>query len=350
MEKEPAIIETAISEVSDVSTLPVTIDIASNLPVIAQPDYPHFVEEWILFTKKHSGLKSAQSERTYRNAIKQLVNYFDEQGTNIFTATDDDVYNWLETLKKEKSPSTVQLYLVAARLFFAFLHKQKIIAANPCEGMKAGVSVNREHKRDYLSVARVQEMLAAMPATTEMELRNRAVVALMVTSGLRCCEVQKAQYGDIKTAGDSAVLYIQGKGRSAKDSYVKISPSTGKMIQEYLAVRFGGRRQPRENDYLFVSTSRNHTADHDDELSTQTIRAIAKKAMKAIGFDDSRHTAHSFRHTAATLGLRAGKELTEVQQMMRHANVQTTLIYSHALEREKNDTENCIDALIFGKK
>ena len=351
MKHDTAIIETAISKVNDVSNLPVTIDVESILPVVAQPDYQRLVEEWILFTKKHSGLKSAQSERTYRNAIKQLVNHFDGQGTNIFKATDDDVYNWLETLKVEKSPSTVQLYLVAARLFFAFLHKQKFIAENPCEGMKAGVSVNREHKRDYLSVARVQEMLAAMPTDSEMALRNRAVVALMVTSGLRCCEVQKAQYGDIKTAGDSAVLYIKGKGRSAKDSYVKISPSTGKMIQEYLTVRFNGKRQPRETDYLFVSTSRNHAKlDTDDELSTQTIRAIAKKAMKAIGFDDSRHTAHSFRHTAATLGLRAGKELVEVQQMMRHARVDTTLIYSHALEREKNDTEFAIDSLIFGKK
>lgn len=323
--------------------------IASNLPV-ALPDNGALVEEWIKFTKKHSGVKSAQSEKTYRNAIKQLFSWFSDKGKTVFLATDDDVYSWLEGLKAEKSPSTVQLYLVAARLFFAFLKTKKFIAENPCEGMKAGVKTNREHKRDYLSVRRVQEMLAAMPSSTEMELRNRAVVALMVTAGLRCCEVQKAQYGDIKTAGDSAVLYIQGKGRSAKDSYVKIEPTVGKMINDYLAVRFKGKRGIRENDYLFVSTSRNHTADADDELSTQTIRAIAKNAMKAIGFDDSRHTAHSFRHTAATLGLRAGKELTEVQQMMRHSRVDTTLIYSHALEREKNDTELAIGRLIFGEK
>lgn len=320
---------------------------SANLPAM-QVDYSGLLEEWMSFTKKHSGIKSAQSERTYRNAIKQLFGYFNEQGKNIFTASDDDVYSWLEVLRAEKSPSTVQLYLVAARLFFSFLHKQKIISENPCEGMKAGVKINREHKRDYLSVARVQEMLAKMPATTEMELRNRAVVALMVTAGLRCCEVQKAQYGDMRMAGDSEVLYIQGKGRSAKDSYVKIEPTVGKMIREYLAIRFKSKR-PRDVDYLFVSTSRNHTADTDDELSTQTIRAICKNAMKAIGLDDSRHTAHSFRHTAATLGIRAGKELTDVQQMMRHSNLQTTMIYNHALEREKNDTELAIGRLIFGK-
>lgn len=342
MKESLAIVETA-------AVVPVVVEVGGNLPVIL-PDEGALVDEWLKFTKKHSGVKSAASERTYRNAIKQMFGWFENGGKNIFTATDDDVYQWLEQLKAEKSPSTVQLYLVAARLFFAFLHKQKLIGENPCEGMKAGVKTNREHKRDYLSVPRVQEMLSAMPAGSEMELRNRAIVALMVTAGVRCCEVQKAQYGDIKTAGDSAVLYIQGKGRSAKDSYVKIEPTVGKMINEYLAVRFKGKRKIRENDYLFVSTSRNHAKlDKDDELSTQAIRAIAKNAMKAIGLDDSRHTAHSFRHTAATLGLRAGKELTEVQQMMRHSRVDTTLIYSHALEREKNDTEIAIGKLIFGE-
>lgn len=204
------------------------------------------------------------------------------------------------------------------------------------------------HKRDYLSVKRAQELIAKMPAETEMQLRNRAVVALMITSGLRCCEVQKALYEDLRTAGDSEVLYIQGKGHTEKDSYVKVAPAVGNMIRDYLKVRFKGK-EPKARDYLFVSTSRNHAKlDIDDELSTQAIRAIVKKAMKDIGFDDSRHTAHSLRHTAATLMLRSGEDLSNVQQVLRHSNVQTTMIYSHALEREKNNAELVVSDLIFG--
>lgn len=331
-----------------VDTAVVRNDLGTNLPVV-QVDYSALVETWIGFTKKHSGLKSAQSERSYRNAIKQALNYFSERGVNILVATDDDVYSWLEHLKEEKSPSTVQMYLVAVRLFFAFLYKEKIIAENPCEGMKAGVRIDRDkHKRDYLSVKRAQELIAKMPAETEMQLRNRAVVALMITSGLRCCEVQKALYEDLRTAGDSEVLYIQGKGHTEKDSYVKVAPAVGNMIRDYLKVRFKGK-EPKARDYLFVSTSRNHAKlDTDDELSTQAIRAIVKKAMKDIGFDDSRHTAHSLRHTAATLMLRSGEDLSNVQQVLRHSNVQTTMIYSHALEREKNNAELVVSDLIFG--
>lgn len=326
------------------------IETVSNLPAVTV-DYSSLVEEWLAFTKKHSGLKSAQSERSYRNAIKQALNYFCEHGTNIFTATDDDIYSWLEHLKKEKSPSTVQMYLVAVRLFFAFLYSQKFIADNPCEGMKAGVKIDRDkHKRDYLSVKRAQELIATMPSGTEMELRNRAIVALMVTSGLRCCEVQKALYEDLRTAGDTEVLYIQGKGHTSKDDYVKVAPAVGVMIRDYLKVRFNGGN-PHDRDYLFVSTSRNHAKlDKDDELSTQAIRAIVKKAMKDIGFEDSRHTAHSLRHTAATLMLRSGEDLHNVKQVLRHANVQTTMIYAHELEREKNNAELAVSNLLFGTK
>lgn len=340
MKEGLAVVDTAVS-------LPVAVEEISNLPVVA--DYSSLVEEWLAFTKKHSGLKSAQSERSYRNAIKQALNYFSARGINILAVTDDDIYSWLEWLKGEKSPATVQMYLVAVRLFFAFLHRQKIIADNPCEGMKAGVKIDRDkHKRDYLSVKRAQELIATMPSETEMQLRNRAIVSLMVTSGLRCCEVQKALYGDFRTSGDTEVLYIQGKGHTEKDAYVKVSPVVSAMIHDYLKVRFKGGK-PKDRDYLFVSTSRNHTADTDDELSTQAIRAIVKKAMKDIGFDDSRHTAHSLRHTAATLMIRSGEDLNNVKQVLRHANVQTTMIYAHALEREKNNAELAVSNLLFGE-
>ncbi len=307
------------------------------------------VEEWMKFLKKHSGVKSERSEQTYRGAIRQLFRYFDESGRDVLKASDDDVFDWLETLKAEgKAANTIQLYLVAVRLFFAFLKKKGLIHENPCEGMKAGVKIDREeHKRDYLSTRQVQEMLSAMPSSTVMEKRNRAVVVLMVTSGLRCCEVQRAKYGDIRVVGDSDVLWIQGKGHSAKDRYVKLEPMTERLIREYLAARFGNK-SPKDSDYLFVSTSRNHSADADDELSTQTIRAIVKKAMKAIGLNDSRHTAHSLRHTAATLALKAGEDVQHVQQMLRHKNIQTTLIYSHAVERENINPERAVGKLIFG--
>ena len=235
-----------------------TVEVGGNLPAV-KIDYSALVEAWLAFLKKYSGVKSERSERSYRNAIKQMFKYFDERGIDALAATEPDVSDWLAYMRANKAAATVQMYLVAVRLFYSFLHAQNYIAVNPCKAgdlsLKSGVKVTRDHKRDYLSVAKTQQLLAAMPVQTERELRDRAVVGLMVTSGLRCIEVSRALYEDLRTAGDDDVLYIQGKGHSEKDSFVKVAPAVMKMIREYLAARYKDGK-PKNRDYLFVSTRR----------------------------------------------------------------------------------------------
>lgn len=350
---------------------PVTIDIVSDLPapVAVTNQLPSpiakksvlgrkslkvenpLVEQWLVFLKDFSGLKSAQSERTYRNAIGQLLNWFKDNDKNIFTATTADVREWRDAVKVDKSPATVELYLVAARLFFAWLCNEGVIKQNPCNvgglNLKSGVKVEREHKRADLSVEQIQEMLATMPAQTEMELRNRAVVALMCTAGLRGVEVSEAQCGDLRAQGGYMYLVVRGKGHSEKALRVKVEPNTEKMLRQYWAVRFDGK-YPKDKDFMFVSTSRNRTADADEQLSTRTIRAICKKAMKAIGLDDKQHSAHSLRHSACSIALAAGEALPDVKDMMRHSRLDTTLLYQHAYTRERNNAELTVGKIIFG--
>ena len=362
MLKDLEIVDTAVAS-------PVTIDVVSNLPVVTNApavvevkkpvlgrkslkvENP-LVEQWLAFLKDFSGLKSAQSERTYRNAIGQLLNWFKDNGRNIFAATTNDVREWRDALKAKLAPATVELYLVSARLFFAWLCNEGVIEHNPCNvgglNLKSGVKVEREHKRSDLSVEQIQEMLATMPAQTEMELRNRAVVALMCTAGLRGVEVSEAQCGDIRTQGGYTYLVLRGKGHSEKALRVKIEPNTEKMIRQYWAVRFNGK-YPKDKDYMFVSTSRNHTADADEQLSTRTIREICKKAMKAIGLDDKQHSAHSLRHSACSIALAAGEALPDVRDFMRHSRLDTTLLYQHAYTRERNNAELTVGKIIFGE-
>ena len=204
------------------TTAPVPVSEGGGALVVTH-DYPSLIQSWWEYTKKHSGLTSAQSERSYRNAIKQCLNWLSEEGVNVLSATDNHIFSWLEYLKVNKAKATVQMYLVAVRLFFAWLCKEGFIGQNPCEGMKAGVKIDRsQHKRAYLSADRARALLAAMPSETVMQLRDRAIVALMITTGLRCCEVQKALFEDLRPVGDCEVLYIQGKGHSEKDSFVKV--------------------------------------------------------------------------------------------------------------------------------
>ena len=162
----------------------------------------------------------------------------------------------------------------------------------------------------------------------------------MITGGLRTIEVSRADIGDLRTAGENTVLYVQGKGREEKTEYIKISEPVEKAIRAYLTAR----GETAETAPLFASTSNNNKGGR---VTTRAISGLVKEHLKEAGYDSSRLTAHSLRHTAVTLSLLAGKEITEVQQFARHANIATTMIYNHALDRAKNTCSEAVANAIF---
>ena len=99
-----------------------------------------------------------------------------------------------------------------------------------------------------------------------------------------------------------------------------------------------------ETEPLFTSLS-NH--NRGERLTTRSISGIVKSRLKKAGYNSSRLTAHSLRHTAVTLSLLAGKNLAEVQQFARHINISTTMIYNHALDKSKNGCSEAITKAII---
>ena len=95
---------------------------------------------------------------------------------------------------------------------------------------------------------------------------------------------------------------------------------------------------------LFASTSNNNLGKR---LSTRSIRGIVKKCFIAAGYNSPRLTAHSTRHTSATLNLLNGATLEETQQLLRHTNIQTTEIYAHHLNSLNNKSSDRISDAIF---
>lgn len=136
------------------------------------------------------------------------------------------------------------------------------------------------------------------------------------------------------------MLYVQGKGRSSKSEFVKLSQPVIQAITEYLNAR--GRVQ--DTDALFVSCSRRNRGGR---LTTRTVSAVCKRAMVTAGYNSRRLTAHSLRHSAVTLALMAGASLQDVQAFARHTNMNTTLIYAHDVNRLKSQCENAVTAAIF---
>lgn len=275
--------------------------------------------------------------QTYTRALRQLCNYFSFNG--ITQPQREDIIAFREELKASgHKPTTIQNYITAAKLFFQWT-EQEGIYPNIANHLK-GAKLDREHKKDYLTSRQVKEVLENIDRRDIKGLRDYAMLTLMITSGLRTIEVVRADIGDMRNAVESTVLYIQGKGKDEKTDYVKISPPVEKAIRAYLKAR----GETRETAPLFASTSNNNRGKR---LTTRSVSGIVKEHLQRAGYDSSRLTAHSLRHTAVTLSLLAGKELTEVQQFARHANIATTMIYNHALDKAKNTCSEAVANAIF---
>ena len=286
-----------------------------------------------LFTQFISYLDTApKTVETYTRALKQFFKYLELN--DIRQPQRADILKYKEELQTSGlKPSTIQNYITAVKIFFKWTAQERLYP-NVSEHIK-GAKLDRGHKKDYLTSSQVKDVINGIDRTTEQGLRDYAILYLMVTCGLRDIEVSRANIKDLRPAGGNIVLYIQGKGHTEKADYVKIPAPTEKAIREYLKTR----KATSEADPLFTSISNNSKGSR---LSTRSISRIAKTHLKEAGYNSDRLTAHSFRHTAVTLALLAGQEITEVQQFARHANINTTMIYNHSLDKAKNKCSEAI--------
>lgn len=291
-----------------------------------------------LFNKFISYLDvSAKTVETYSKSLKQLSNYFRREG--IISPTRENIIAYKEYLASSgHKATTIQNYIAAAKIFFRWA-KQEGLYENIADHIKS-MKLDRGHKKDYLTREQLKEILANINRKDERGKRDYAILTLMATCGLRDIEISRADIKDLGSVGENTVLYIQGKGKQEKSEYVKISPVVEKILREYLIVR----TKIKDSDPLFISTSNNSKGLR---LSTRSVSGIVKTRFKNAGYNTKRLTAHSLRHTAVTLALLAGKNITEVQQFARHANITTTMIYNHSLDCAKNSCSEAIAQMIF---
>lgn len=279
---------------------------------------------------------SATSIKAYRKGVKNLANFFKLH--NIENPTRENFIEYREYLAGKYAAATCNLYLTSAKLFFNFLSTEGFIQKNPCEHLKGLKIDNSTHKKDALNADMVKNILSSIETGTLQGKRDKALFALMTTAGLRTIEIARADKRDIELRGGKYYLYVMGKGRNEKSECVQIADGVYKLIEEYL----NDRTDKGEN--LFASVSHRN---YGGRLTTTSISRIIKNAMIRAGYNSKRLTAHSLRHTSATVALQAGATLRQVQQVLRHRNIAVTTIYLHDLDRMANNAE-CLVAKAFG--
>ena len=292
-------------------------------------NYSDLVEKWIGYAQV-----SASSVKSYTKGIRRLMEYC--RAKEIRAISRDSLISYREYLRGKYAVATANLYLTAAKLFLSFLAVEGYLQSNPADRVK-GLKVVAGHKKEALSAEMVQAVLNSFETSTVKGKRDKAMFALMATAGLRTIEISRADVSDIILRDGKYFLLVQGKGHNEKDAAVRISEGVYQLIQEYL--KASGKQQ-----VLFSSVSRRNCGGR---LSANSISRIIKKALREAGYNSKRLTAHSLRHTAATVALKAGATLRQVQQVLRHTSIAITQIYLHDLDRLNNNAE-CMTAAAFG--
>ncbi len=310
----------------------------AQLTTSGRLDYRLFAE-WEKFIDA-----SPRTVEAYTANVRRFADYLSAQG--ITAPTRDTVLAYKQHLQATYKATTVSAYLAAVRVFFQWTdtlpppqHYPNIAAH------VKGAKISREHKRDDLTAGECAAVLRGIDRSTEQGARDYAILAVMITCGLRDIEISRANVEDVARRGEKVRLYVQGKGREERTDYVNLPKETVAAIRDYMQFRTNAAGRSIEGSApLFASLAH---SNHGGRMTTRAVSGIAKRSLQAAGFDDTRITAHSLRHAAVSNALRGGEDLRAVQMFARHSDIGTTLIYAHDLDRESNTVSDTLARLIF---
>ena len=300
--------------------------------------------------------------KTYRNTTMRIVKYFAVNGiTQPTTADFDNFVNALRTAGK--SASTLRLYSTVGKLFFAFLEKQGIYRDVAKDAAPLKLRKSKTHNKKALTDEQAKKLLNAVKgnglSNDLIVRRDRAIIALALCTGLRTCEISRANVGDFNDAGDYWTLDVQGKGRLTKDETVKVAEPVAELINAYLALR----GTVAEDEPLFISASHNvkWTANsYGRRLSEQSVGKMIRSYMIKAGIvkpaqkdkdgkiKRSPISAHSTRHYCATCAIKAGIDIRDVSSMLRHTSIVVTSTYLHDISLETRKAELSVASSLFG--
>lgn len=282
-------------------------------------------------------LDAAERTRdTYRKALRQYAAWLDARDMDALNVTREHIVAYKADVAATRSAKTANCYLTAVRRFYAWTESRRIYP-NVAGGIK-GAKTSRHNAREALTPAQAAALLDVRHAGLE-GLRDAAMLELMTMRGLRTIEVARANVEDLKRRGDKYVLYVQGKGYADKGDFVMLSDSIYRRIWLYLFER--GEVAP--NAPLFAAHGNRNKGGR---MTTRSISRIAKRDLAAAGVTGAKYTAHSLRHTAVTFALMGGASVQEAQQMARHADISTTMIYAHNLDRMEAKAERAADSVL----
>jgi len=263
-----------------------------------------------------------ETRGTYTRALREFMRWFPRDGSFRFRIPDVRKYKRHLEHTKKLSAVSVSTYLTAFRRFCDHLVHRGILKENPGRYV-GGNSRPTAHSREYLAPEDVQAIVAAVPPAGVRGSRDHAMVLLMLRCALSEIELIRADIADLHVDADTALLMVQGKGRTSKDECVQIPADVREALSRYLALR----GKTAVHDPLFASEG-NRT--RGQRMTTRGVRDRINIGLTAAGVKRGRLrrvTPFSLRHTAALLMAQEGATADEIRQRLRLGSNATATLY-----------------------
>ena len=276
------------------------------------------VLDYLAYLELERGL-SRNTLEAYRSDLQQYGAFLDRAGLDPLAVTTADLRAFVSEVQSANgsgaAPATVQRKIACLRSFYRHLQREQILEQDPTaelRGPRLGARLPKVLSRDE-----VQALLGQPKGTSPVALRDRALLETMYACGLRASEAIALERSQVDL--DAGIVRTRGKG--SKERIVPIGSVALRSLRQYLDKGrprlVGLRDEPR----VFVNA-------RGQALSRQGLYKIIQRHARAAGLE-RKMSPHTLRHTFATHLLAGGCDLRSLQEMLGHADIGTTQIYTH---------------------
>ena len=284
-----------------------------------------YINDFIDYLVVEKGL-SINTQESYRFDLLDFSNYLKDKKINDFKSLNEkDLINYLTYLKDDKKlkARSIERHLTTLRMLYKYLIKNEIISndiTSNIDNLKLG-----KHLPNVLTVEEVNSLLDIKEETV-YDIRTKAMLEIMYSSGLRVSELVNLELSDIDMYNDT--ILINGKG--SKERIVPIGEYSKKYLKEYLDVRTSLIKRKNGNpDKLFLN-------NHGLPITRNGFNYLLNNILKEKGID-KKITPHTLRHSFATHMLDNGADLRSIQELLGHSDIVTTRIYTHVSKKQIHD-------------
>lgn len=287
------------------------------MPVSIKSEAQQLLRDFNTYLRLERGLSPNTLDAYMRDATRMAA-FLTSGGVSPLKATTDDLRSFAEALYDVGLDARSQARILSGvRAFYKFLVMTDRLEADTAELLvtpKLGV-----HLPEVLSVQEVDALIAAIPLDTKEGQRNKALVEVMYSCGLRVSEVCNLRLSDLYL--DEGFIKVKGKG--SKERLVPVSQRAIKELRLYFIDRNQWDIPPEYQDFVFITVKRKIK-----NIGRIMVFHLIKQLAEAAGIQKN-ISPHTLRHSFATHLLEGGANLRAIQAMMGHESIATTEIYTH---------------------